>query len=113
MQPAAPEASPATPTPGAPRRPRRPLWIRARPLETPLALRIHVPRFIGDVGRNTRSMWWKRAGRPRSAMSSTALPASPTADNQWAVRTSGASAGRRDRLAAAASAADAPATPPR
>ena len=29
--------------------------------------------FIGEVGLTTRSMWWKRSGRPRSEISSTAI----------------------------------------
>ena len=33
--------------------------------------------FIGDVGLRTRSIWWNRDGRPRSATSS--APLTPTA----------------------------------
>src|SRR5262249_4098053 len=30
----------------------------------------HVPRDMGELGLNTRSMWWKRHGSPRSSTSS-------------------------------------------
>ena len=45
----------------------------------PLASRIQAPTFIGEVTLNTRSMWWKRSGRPRSETSSSGETASATA----------------------------------
>jgi hypothetical protein len=45
-------ATVATPRPVRPRRPRS----SASPVDAPAADRIHVPTFIGDVGRNTRIM---------------------------------------------------------
>jgi hypothetical protein len=38
----------------------------AAPAAGPNAARIQLPIDIGEVGLTTRSMWWKRSGRPRS-----------------------------------------------
>src|SRR4051794_5508630 len=75
----------------------------------PLTLRIHVPRFIGDVGLKTRSMFMNRSGRPRSLIRSTGLTATPAkavSDAARAIRRLPA------RRAANASMDDAPAMPP-
>ncbi len=40
--------------------------IAASPAAGPNTLRIQVPTDIGEVTFATRSMWWKRDGRPRS-----------------------------------------------
>src|SRR5258706_14659489 len=47
----------------------RPPRLASRPAITAAGAaveRIHTPMFIGDVGRNTRSIFRKRDGRPRS-----------------------------------------------
>jgi hypothetical protein len=75
-------------------------------LEAP---RIHEPALIGDVGLSTRSMWWKRSGRPRSEMSSGGLAAAPASATSHARRASDRSP--RSSLMSAKGAA-APAVPP-
>src|SRR3546814_13522593 len=35
-------------------------------VHTPRSSDLHVPTLIGELGLATRSMWWKRSGRPRS-----------------------------------------------
>src|SRR5690348_17753810 len=75
----------------------------------PLALRIHVPTLIGEVGLNTRSMFRNRSGRPRSLTSSSGLTFTAAAATSEEVRA-------RERLPAIRAAsdrlADAPARPP-
>ena len=41
----------------------------ARAQPGPKPTRIQVPTLIGELGLATRSIWWKRSGRPRSAIS--------------------------------------------
>src|SRR5215210_5152964 len=68
-----------------------------------------LPMLIGEVGLNTRSMWWNRSGRPRSDTSRGTLAAIP------APATVRALLARRwlpVTRAATASGADAPARPP-
>ena len=64
-----------------------------------------MPTLIGEVGLATRSMWWNRSGRPRSATRkyrlATMLASAPT-------RLTRRSAGRPVRSAPAASSADPP-----
>src|SRR5579872_4654161 len=60
-----PEKYPAT-WPIAPGNPRRPMRRPVAIAEGAAALRIQAPRFIGDVGRKTRSMFMNRDGRPKS-----------------------------------------------
>ena len=81
----------------------------ASALPGPYAVRIQVPMLIGEVGLATRSMWWKRSGRPRSATSRYMLtPRAPTLPRRPARR----SAGRPVRSAPAASSDDPAARPP-
>jgi hypothetical protein len=75
-----------------------------------LAPRIHEPMLIGEVGLSTRSMWWKRSGRPRSAISSGGLAATPASATSHARRASASSP--RSSLMRAKGAA-APAIPPK
>ncbi len=42
--------------------------MAATPISGPYAASTQVPMLMGDVGFATRSMWWKRSGRPRSWM---------------------------------------------
>ena len=59
----------------------------ATPAAGPNAARIQVPTDIGEVGLATRSMWWKRAGRPRSLTRKYALaPTAPSAASRPARR---------------------------
>jgi hypothetical protein len=84
---------------------------RAAPIAKagPEVVRIHVPMLIGEVGLNTRSMFRKRSGRPRSAISSAGLTATAPVAISHARR---ASASLPATSAATASGADAPARPP-
>ena len=75
-----------------------------------LAPRTHEPRLIGEVGLITRSMRWKRSGRPRSAISRGGLAAAPTRATSHARRASASSP--RSSLSNAKGAA-APAIPPK
>jgi hypothetical protein len=52
----------------------------------PCAVNVQAPRFMGDDGLKMRSMWWKRAGRSRSVMSSGAHGSMVAKDTYWAVR---------------------------
>ena len=83
---------------------------RRRRSPAPLvAASTHAPTFNGDVTLKTRSMLKKRAGRPRSAISSGGLAARAASDAAQARRSS---ARLPETCAAAPSAADAPARPP-
>src|SRR5215469_13801079 len=64
-KPATPEAMPLI-SPNAPSTPRRPLKTDAAIADGATPDKIQTPTFIGDVGRNTRSMWRNRSGRPKS-----------------------------------------------
>jgi hypothetical protein len=68
-----------------------------------------VPTLIGEVGLTTRSMWWKRSGRPRSAISRYMLTSRPPKPPR---RHDRRSAGRAVRSAPAASRADPADSPP-
>jgi hypothetical protein len=76
---------------------------------TPLAASTHDPTLIGEVTLKSRSMLRKRAGRPRSEMSSAGLTAIPAKAFSHARR---ARSSLPARPAASASPADAPARPP-
>ena len=71
-----------------------------------------LPTLMGEVGRKTRSMFKNREGRPRSSIKRAALTAAPPAAMRRVLRTSPPRSGDPDQVAAAPSAADAPATPP-
>src|SRR5271166_627318 len=81
----------------------------ARPLPGPYAVRIQVPTLIGELGLATRSMWWKRSGRPRSAISRYMLTSRPPNPPRRPARRS---AGRPVRSAPAASRAEPADRPP-
>ena len=84
-------------------------FTAAAPTPGPNAVRIQVPTLIGEVGLNTRSMWWNRSGRPRSATRNHMLASrAPNEPSQLARR----SAGRPVRSAPAASTAVPAARPP-
>ncbi len=69
---ATPAATPAAMRPIPGNTPVSPLAV-AIPFAAEKALKMYVPTLIGELGLNTRSMWWKRAGRPRSMMRQYAL----------------------------------------
>ena len=81
----------------------------ASPLPGPYATRIQVPTLIGELGLATRSMWWKRSGRPRSAISKYMLANRPAKPPRRPARRS---AGRPVRSAPAASRAEPADRPP-
>jgi hypothetical protein len=68
-----------------------------------------LPMLIGEVGLNSRSMWWNRSGRPRSDTSRGVPTATPAAATVTALRARRSLPAIR---AATASGADAPAMPP-
>ena len=100
----APEASPA--------RRNRPVSSEAAVAAANVANgeRIQVPTDSGDVGLNTRSMWWKRDGRCRSWMRNTVPPAAPAAAARRPVRRR---VGRSVAPPSAPRPADVDASPPR
>src|SRR5688572_17844746 len=67
--PSTPAVSPAA-SPTAPRTPFRSLSTADPAASGAAAERIHEPTFIGEDGRNTRSIFRKRSGLPRSWISS-------------------------------------------
>jgi hypothetical protein len=71
--------------------------------------RIHVPTERGEVTLTIRSMFRKRAGRPRSPISSAAPVSAPPAAPSRATR---ARCGRPVATASCAITAEAPAVPP-
>ncbi len=75
----------------------------------PYAARTQVPTLIGEVGLATRSMWWNRSGRPRSATRNHMLASRPPSEPSQLARRS---AGRPVRSAPAASSAVPAARPP-
>ena len=82
----------------------------AIPAKVPNGARIHEPTFIGEVHLNTRSMFTKRSGTPRSCTSATTLTtAAPPAVSREARR----SVGRPVRSPNAPTADALPARPPR
>jgi hypothetical protein len=78
-------------------------------MAAPEAVRIQVPTLSGEVTLKTRSMFRKRAGRPRSLIRSGGPAATPPNATNVAVRASARFPARR---APRARVADAPARPP-
>src|SRR5947209_18119101 len=104
-------SSAAAPLATAPARGNRP--VHAEPAATVVAApenaRFHAPTLIGEVTLNTRSMYRKRLGIPRSLISSTGLLSAPASEIAHARRASSPSSARSARKARPA---DAPASPP-
>jgi hypothetical protein len=86
------------------------VFVAAIPVVVPLPVRIHEPTLIGDVTLNSRSMFRKREGTPRSEIRSGGLAVMLTSDTPQARR---ARTSLPLSSARYASPADAPAIPPK